>query len=644
VIARTIAGVVMPWGGALPSAPVRAAVYEYSASQLETFSACARKWAFEKIDLLPKKSTRAAAFGTGVHTQIERKQTGLEFDFSEVRNGWGFSPADCAKIAQSALPYIPAFGTPNLIVEGEFSGVDLSTYAIAHLTHMRPDEVAADRGARPFPWTYKGRIDWRIYTPSRLDVGDHKTTRDEKWIKTADDLRTDTQAAIYSAIAFHRNPALDEVNLQWTYMLTEGARRAKVVLATVSRAANAAVMLRVDGIAAQATDMRRHLKQATEYPPNYNACDDYGGCPYRSLGKCNPTFDERIDSIMANSPQQPPPFMPNFGAPMTQPQQPPFTGAFAPPGQQPPPAWPGAQQTAPQAPPQWPQQTAPQAPPAPSAAAAPGSDADLRERALAYRDQYGRLTKVPAGPCEGMMLPPALVVGDVWIPSPHPGAASNASVRLEPLQAIMLPYLEHCARGWAEYMTKQPQQAFEAMQVLNLPPQQAQQQPQTAQQPQTFAQQPQTAPQPPSQPAWPVPGINAPEGANSPIPTGAAVEELKGKKAKKGAAAPAAAQTPQPPPAFGSPAPQPAQETAPANALTLYVDCAPSSADFVEAHHVFAAARRQAGAFPDNVESMVRGQLATADVALALDTSATETAQVLTRLSSLASEIIRARR
>lgn len=611
---------------------------EYSASQLETFRACARKWAFEKVDGLPKKSTRAAAFGTGVHTQLELKQTGFPFDFSEVKNGWSFSPADTAKIAQTALPYIPAYGTPGLVVEGAFAGVALSAA----------------------PWRYKGRIDWRIYARDRLDIGDHKTTADEQWIKSPDDLRTDVQAAIYAAVALAKNPHVDVVKLQWTYMLTKGARRAKVVLAQVSRSENAAVMAHVDAIAKEATDMRRQLKTAIEFPPNYNACDDYGGCPFRELNKCVPTFEERIGSIMSSQPAQPP-FMPNFGAPMT-----PSQGAYAPPGQQAPPAWQGQQ--APQGPPQqpawqqapqqalqqapppqqpmapqgWPQQQAPQGPPQQQQDPSHTANADLRERSLQYRDQYGRLTKVPAGPCEGLMLPPAMVIGDVWIPSPYAGAGPNAYVRLEPLEVLYLPYIEHRAREWQEYMQSQPQQAMIEMQKLLLPPG-APQQYAPPQQPA-----PVQTPAAPSTAQWTAPvgaAINAPEGVGSPIPTGP-VEDKKTSAARKKAEK-AAQQTA---PSFTPPSQQPAAPQATTTGeLTLYVDCAPSTADFVEAHVLYEAARNananaNASDFASAIENMVKGQLGRADVAIAISTGSAETSLVLARLSSLAGEIVRSRR
>lgn len=247
-------------------------VFSYSASQLETFADCPRKWGFEKIEGLSKPPSKSAELGEAIHTQLENHLLGKGLDFSVSLPAWtgvGVS----AELAATALHLLPPPGTVQ--VESKFDRVKL--------------------GGNLFT----GRIDWLHNDPEALVIGDHKSTSDIRaWSKSAEVLRGDIQANIYAKYALDiLRPDLDRVHLQWTYIQTKGPRLALPVTLTLSRPEVDSRFAEIDAQADVMTEARAQVSTALELPFNADACEKYGGCPFQ--GKCNLSPLHRMKSVMS---------------------------------------------------------------------------------------------------------------------------------------------------------------------------------------------------------------------------------------------------------------------------------------------------------------------------------------------------------
>lgn len=174
---------------------------------------------------------------------------------------------------------------------------------------------------------FKGVMDLRIPYPYREVpiVYDHKSTTDFKWALKGDhackdcgepgevtatrcecggsyppSLKTNVQSTLYawdtildSQEAGYKG---DVVDLQWTYIRTRGAPKA---LPIIQRVSMADIRPRLDKTIITANEqklLRESGVSALDVPPNANACEAYGGCPY--VEQCNLSPSQRIRSIM----------------------------------------------------------------------------------------------------------------------------------------------------------------------------------------------------------------------------------------------------------------------------------------------------------------------------------------------------------
>jgi hypothetical protein len=158
---------------------------------------------------------------------------------------------------------------------------------------------------------FKGYRDLLV---KRLDSGrwlliDHKTTysfdyidRDKtiKSVKTADELKRDTQANLY-AYDVMRSKGLTELDCRWVYYRTEGVPAAVAVDFTITWAEAEAVVKR---LVAEARGLLAHIGRAKEcgrslplvreyvdsLEGNPDACPMFGGCEYHpdAGGPCSP--------------------------------------------------------------------------------------------------------------------------------------------------------------------------------------------------------------------------------------------------------------------------------------------------------------------------------------------------------------------
>ena len=263
-----------------PFAPV---IVKYvSASAIESSDdsqgGCMRKWAWVKLDRLPKVSGAAAELGSGVHTQHERwLLDGTPYDLT-VRAG---------VLAMATLHLLPAPGVAQIEREVVFQheGVTLGGKIDAFWIEQ------AGEHTRPI-------------------VLDHKTTGNPAWAKlTKADLLGHPQAPIYATWALdHSAPApFQYAELRWNYVHTKPKTpKAFQSWHFVDRDEASSSMQRhvmpgarrLIAVIDQANDVRRAGRPfgAAQLPMNTNACGAFGGCPFRS--RCGITPEQGVISSM----------------------------------------------------------------------------------------------------------------------------------------------------------------------------------------------------------------------------------------------------------------------------------------------------------------------------------------------------------
>jgi hypothetical protein len=230
-----------------------------SASQVQTFIDCQRKWSWRYVMEVEEPDSAAALLGRAVHAELEKYLSGGEIDFS----------SETGYIAASGLQHLPKPGTPGLLIEQEFHFEGPSGHSYLGYKDLETSGI----------------------------VYDHKTTSDLRWQKTADDLRTDIQATLYAVDYFRKHPDEQTVQLRWVYYQTKNSKKSAVTALTVNQTDTWNRFLEIEkiaGIMAAVSD-----KHPLDLLPNVNHCSAYGGCPHQ--GRCNLSpFDKMRSHVEQN--------------------------------------------------------------------------------------------------------------------------------------------------------------------------------------------------------------------------------------------------------------------------------------------------------------------------------------------------------
>lgn len=233
-----------------------------SASQVDTWTLCQRKWAWSYIEKI-KKSNNFATLGTDVHQVLaDWLEKGKPID----------TTSQIGRIILPGLKHLPPPGTAGLEIE---KGFELETEAAK----------------------YRGFKDLQYMSSEGIPVvGDHKTTTDFKWAKTEDDLRKNTQSIIYAQDALNRYEA-KAVDLRWVYYRTTGSPGSHLVKLRVVQSEVEDQMGLIDETASEILKAYKTFTKATDADPTPTACEAYGGCVY--MENCNLSTKERMRAFMA---------------------------------------------------------------------------------------------------------------------------------------------------------------------------------------------------------------------------------------------------------------------------------------------------------------------------------------------------------
>jgi|694.fasta_scaffold02225_16 hypothetical protein len=221
-----------------------------SASQIETFSLCERKWFFKSIMGLPTPENAAAALGKEVHDSIERYLLG-EIPASELH------PLARRVYERRHMPD-PAYHTGTYTVEQAIDGMTIEGMPVEGYIDLLEDNLITDWKTRGDPVRYS---------------------------KTEDQLYDDVQLAIYAQYALNRAPSADSIRVQHVNIGTKPPNAitvsGPVVLdrPTIARTFETKIKPAV-----------RRMREVALLPSpmrvtgNVRACNAYGGCPFRD--KC----------------------------------------------------------------------------------------------------------------------------------------------------------------------------------------------------------------------------------------------------------------------------------------------------------------------------------------------------------------------
>lgn len=298
-----------PVAPASPCAPRAPEEILLSASQVDTFLSCARKWAFRSIWKIDGPPDSSAILGTAVHSVAEDYLTeGKEPDVHKalpLPKGGGYPGMNeryPGAIFQAGRHLNPAPGT--VYVEGRKKW---STPAAKWQGQM--DGLTVRTGPPgsgfEFRYPYSGRLQPTIVPlqeGERLTVLDHKSTSDFKYQKQATAtqynvaLQDDVQANLYAWAALSEFPT-DLVDLLWIYYRTRGRPEARKTHITVTRSHVTGKIQEIDRTAKVMLDLYQIRPQISELPPTTGTCGKYGGCPYRD--RCPLTFAQRFSTMNA---------------------------------------------------------------------------------------------------------------------------------------------------------------------------------------------------------------------------------------------------------------------------------------------------------------------------------------------------------
>lgn len=229
----------------------------HSPSALRDLDLCPRKYAWDKIDKVPRTSNRFGLFGTKVHNHVEAYYTrGIMPPITEPEG-------NCAIVLLSHLPA----PQPGIRIE-----------------HHHEDG------------RYHGYVDLTLGTT----VYDHKTCGSFQFALSTETIVSDLQACLYAHFLLLETGS-PTVTLHWNYVTRDRKPRVLPVVREVTRDDIAPTLNRARRLAFEADVILKAQTKALDLPPNPAACDLYGGCVHRE--RCTDiSASSRMEQLMRTEP------------------------------------------------------------------------------------------------------------------------------------------------------------------------------------------------------------------------------------------------------------------------------------------------------------------------------------------------------
>jgi len=221
-----------------------------SATEIDTFETCRRKWAFHYLDGIKSPASKSAELGLLVHDYLQSYLSGKSTDQETTES----------KIASSGLMYLPKKLPPEN-TERHF--------AFTANSHV-----------------FQGYIDFFENLGSqKWLIGDHKTCSSLSYALSPEQLKKNIQANVYAQWAFREKDA-KEVILKWVYYRTKSKPKALCVETALTFDE---AQRNFEPIAKAADAIKNIIaapRNLANFPKNESACFKYGPCPF--YAQCRP--------------------------------------------------------------------------------------------------------------------------------------------------------------------------------------------------------------------------------------------------------------------------------------------------------------------------------------------------------------------
>jgi hypothetical protein len=234
-----------------------------SASAIQLFVSCPRKWAAEYVFGIKGPAFPEQDAGTRIHDQMEQ-----------------------------------------YVLDGTLPTHESALAAISHIQtqkenpYVTPEQAILEDGVRTLSLAgipVKGFIDYyNIADPSRPHILDYKSTKNFRYSKTEEQLERNIQAIIYMGWAILNNPEaeavqFDHLNLRTWKDTDPPTPGVKLVSISLTREE---IETRLQGLESVVEEMKAYASVGSweHVEPNQNHCNEFRGRPCHMLERCTSTF------------------------------------------------------------------------------------------------------------------------------------------------------------------------------------------------------------------------------------------------------------------------------------------------------------------------------------------------------------------
>ena len=230
----------------------------FSATEIDVFSTCKRKWGHIYVDGIKPTPSSAAEFGSLVHKFLFNALSKENINYNTPEG----------LVATPGLPFLPLNISKNNLEKQIFFGKD------GHI--------------------FMGYIDFFEDVGSQTWlIGDHKTCSSFSSALKSDELKTNIQANMYAQWAFIEKEA-KKVLLKWVYYRTKSSPKALCIEAELSKEE---ADDNFHDITKKANHIENILKDKTpsyELEKNESACFKYGKCYFYDKCRSNIKISKNI--------------------------------------------------------------------------------------------------------------------------------------------------------------------------------------------------------------------------------------------------------------------------------------------------------------------------------------------------------------
>jgi hypothetical protein len=229
-----------------------------SATEIEVFDLCRRKWAYQYLDGIRPLPSKAAQFGVSVHEVLQKYLTGYSINYQTPEG----------RVASPGLSYLPK-------------------------------RINRENVERPIFFLKNGRmfhgfIDFFEQVGSQTWlIGDHKTCSDFKRVLSSDQLKKNVQANIYAQWAFvEKNAKI--VKLRWIYYRTKLSPKSICVETDLTKDEADENFSLIAKTADDIFEIVKNKPLSSTQPKNTSSCFKYGRCHFYS--QCKGSVDATATS------------------------------------------------------------------------------------------------------------------------------------------------------------------------------------------------------------------------------------------------------------------------------------------------------------------------------------------------------------